>query len=102
MFWLRNKKNNFQIHILVWRPVDAISTKILCAGSYDPVILQISFMLYLYLEQININIDVIGVSLMPTFMMPLPVSTHLLLQKSKLLVVPRNDGRALYYLFCLS
>ena len=21
MFWLRNKKNNFQLHILIWRPV---------------------------------------------------------------------------------
>ena len=24
MFWLRNKKNSFQIHILIWRPVKSL------------------------------------------------------------------------------
>ena len=25
MFWLRNKKNNFQLHTFIWRPVTGVS-----------------------------------------------------------------------------
>ena len=27
MFWLRNKKNNFQIHTLIWGPVNTIDER---------------------------------------------------------------------------
>ena len=27
MFWLRNKKNNFQLHTLIWRPASEASDK---------------------------------------------------------------------------
>ena len=36
MFWLRNKKNNFQLRTLIWRPGDAIRFVFLIAGNNRP------------------------------------------------------------------
>ena len=39
MFWLRNKKNNFQLHTLIWGPVQAVKGLMnlcKCAASQEP------------------------------------------------------------------
>ena len=37
MFWLRNKKNSFQIHTLIWRPViNFLSTRCTIISIYGP------------------------------------------------------------------
>ena len=51
MFWLRNKKNNFQLHTLIWGPVDKKHTIqcssyiTLCLGSIgmDSVIRELNY-----------------------------------------------------------
>ena len=45
MFWLRNKKNNFQLHTLIWGPV---ISDFLCVNSFESSEL---YQLSLYLSQ---------------------------------------------------
>ena len=34
MFWLKNKKNNFPVHTLIWRPADFFRSIVLACSSY--------------------------------------------------------------------
>ena len=72
MFWLRNKKNKFQLRTLIWRPA---SHNLLCAGLphsqclYDSRCIPCFFQIdhdgngFIELEELNIALETVGMKI---------------------------------------